>query len=114
MAGLITVVTICYNNIAGLESTAHSLAQQEFRAFEWIVIDGASRDGTVEYLQSMQRDCTWISESDRGIYDAMRKGLAIASGDYVLFLNAGDELVDSVSLSTLVPHLDGTDVLFLD
>ena len=87
----ISIVSICFNNRAGLEETWNSVQSQGFGEWEWIVIDGASTDGTPGFLQSLaDARLQWVSEPDRGIYDAMNKGLERSGGDYVTFLNAGD------------------------
>jgi putative colanic acid biosynthesis glycosyltransferase len=92
-----SIITITRNNLTGLRRTAASLATQICRDFEWIVIDGASNDGTPGFLATTSAQ--WLSEPDHGIYDAMNKGLARAAGDYVLFLNAGDVLADAAVLA---------------
>lgn len=85
-----SIITVTRNHLSGLRATAASLAQEYPALFEWIVIDGASTDGTAAYLA--QTNAQFLSEPDHGIYDAMNKGLERAHGDYVLFLNAGDIL----------------------
>lgn len=85
-----SIITVTRNNLDGLKNTAESLQWQTCRDFEWIVIDGASTDGTPHHLDTT--DARWISEPDKGIYDAMNKGIDRAHGDYLLFLNAGDTL----------------------
>ena len=85
-----TIITMTLNNLDGLIRTAHSIRAQKPCHYEWIVIDGGSEDGTASYLQS--KDIMHISEPDQGIYDAMNKGIERASGEYLLFLNAGDTL----------------------
>lgn len=96
---LFSIVTITKENLAGLKKTGSSLENQSFRNFEWIVIDGNSSDGTKEYLETIEAHK--ISEPDSGIYHAMNKGLTLACGDYILFLNAGDMLADIDILATL-------------
>ncbi len=98
-----SVITITKNNINGIKATAASLAQEDRSLLEWIVIDGASTDDTPAYLHTT--DAHWISEPDGGIYDAMNKGMAHATGDYVLFLNAGDTLALPRTLETLAALL---------
>ena len=98
-----SIITVTRNHLKGLKTTATSLAQENHDLFEWIVIDGASTDGTPEYLAST--NAQWISEPDNGIYDAMNKGLSRATGDYVLFLNAGDTLALPHTLETLADLL---------
>jgi len=96
-----SIITICLNNKDGLVRTYNSLKMQSCDDYEWIVVDGVSTDGTVEFLKSLPKTdkILWKSEADSGLYDAMNKGMALATGDYLLFLNSGDELVDSSILS---------------
>lgn len=88
---LISVVTVCRNAAADLERTLRSVVEQTSHDIEHIVIDGASTDSTPEVLRRYRRSgLTWISEPDRGIYDAMNKGTRLATGEWVIFMNAGD------------------------
>ena len=92
-AGLpvISVITVVYNGLNLIEKTIRSVLSQTYPNLEYIVIDGCSSDGTVEIIRLYEDQINyWISERDGGIYDAMNKGLAAASGDYVWFINAGD------------------------
>lgn len=94
-AGLpvVSVITVVYNSLSLIEKTIRSIAGQTYPNLEFIVIDGGSSDGTVEIIRLYEKQISyWISEPDRGIYDAMNKGLAAASGDYVWFINAGDRI----------------------
>ena len=87
-----TVVTICRNALAGLRRTVETVLGQRYLALEYWIVDGASTDGTVEYLRGLDaRRVSVLSEPDRGISDAMNKGLSLASGEWVAFLHAGDE-----------------------
>lgn len=88
----LTIVTVCYNDLESLQKTIASLREQTTHDFEHWIIDGASKDGTREFLSSLHVpwDLKFISEPDRGLYDAMNKGLDRASGHFVWFLNAGD------------------------
>lgn len=108
---MITVVTITYNNLVGLNATAQSIRGQDFAGCEWIVIDGGSTDGSREFLDALDH-CQYVSERDKGIYDAMRKGLALAKKPYVVFLNAGDEFATSSSLRSMIDAMSGHDVYF--
>jgi putative colanic acid biosynthesis glycosyltransferase len=101
-----SIVTVTRNNLPGLQATTKSIEAQVFKDFEWIVIDGASVDGTVAFLTSLSPETRlrWISEPDHGIYDAMNKGLHLVCGDYILFLNAGDELESPDTLRNLSRH----------
>lgn len=94
-----SVITIARNHVSGLKATAESLRHEDPRLFEWIVVDGASSDGSVAFLETTRAD--YISEPDQGIYDAMNKGIERARGEYLLFLNAGDTLALPRTLDTL-------------
>jgi len=90
---LFSIITVCLNDREGLERTYRSINSQGFDDFEWVVIDGSSEDGTVAFLRNLDGSHVhWISEPDDGLYDAMNKGIDRATGEYLLFLNAGDEL----------------------
>ena len=87
----ISVVTVCFNSAATISTTLDSLRAQSWRNFEHIVIDGGSTDGTLEILKAAGSDISrLVSEKDKGIYDAMNKGIALATGDVVGFINADD------------------------
>lgn len=94
----ITIITINRNNAVGLEKTLQSVATQTFKEFEYIIIDGASTDGSVEVIKkyrSHYAHLKWISEPDSGIYNAMNKGIRMASGEYIQILNSADCLAAS-------------------
>ncbi len=87
----ISVVTISYNDLDGLHETLVSIARQTAQDVELIVVDGGSSDGTAKLLEDMDDIVdAWVSEPDGGIYDAMNKGVSLATGDYLNFMNAGD------------------------
>lgn len=89
----LSIITINRNNATGLEKTMRSVASQTFKEFEYIVIDGASTDGSVEVIKNMELEFAhlkWVTEPDSGIYNAMNKGIRVASGDYIQILNSGD------------------------
>jgi glycosyltransferase involved in cell wall biosynthesis len=88
----LSVITIVYNNVKDIERTMLSVLNQTYPEIEYIVVDGLSYDGTLDIIKKHQDKIKLISEKDEGIYDAMNKGLAAATGDYVLFMNSGDEL----------------------
>ena len=94
---ILSIITINRNNAAGLEKTMRSVAAQIGGDFEYVIIDGASTDGSVEVIRSFEASfgerLKWISEPDKGIYNAMNKGIGMATGDYLQFLNSGDSLV---------------------
>jgi len=87
----LSIITVCRNEAASIRVTCESVCSQSFDNFEWIVIDGASTDGTIEILEEYRDriDCL-ISEPDTGIYNAMNKGITRASGKYFVFMNGGD------------------------
>ncbi len=88
---VVTVITVVYNDLSNLLTTRESINAQSDKTFEWVVVDGGSTDGTVEAIQCLDHQpLNWISERDKGIYDAMNKGLKMAKGDYIVFLNSGD------------------------
>ncbi len=99
---LVSVVTVTLNDLAGLKSTWESLANQTHAVFEWIVVDGASADGTTEWLTSMRDPrVSWRSGPDLGIYDAMNKGFSRSVGELVVFMNGGDRFAHPETLSTV-------------
>lgn len=114
----LSIITINYNNAAGLKKTLDSVAAQTYTDFEHIIVDGASTDGSVDeiiaYCQSPianRHKITWLSEPDTGIYNAMNKGVRLAQGEYTLMLNSGDYLVDEHVIEKVIPLLDGTDII---
>lgn len=91
----LSIITINYNNLEGLKRTYESVVSQTCQDFEWIIIDGGSTDGSKEFIEEHQNKFSyWCSEPDKGIYNAMNKGIAKATGEYLQFLNSGDNLVD--------------------
>lgn len=108
----ISVVTICYNAIDGIEKTIQSVIGQTYKDIEYIVIDGGSTDGTVDVIKKYEEYIErWVSEPDKGIYDAMNKGIEAATGDFIQFLNAGDVYHDKECLSLFVPQICPTTII---
>lgn len=137
----ISIITINYNNAVGLNATLDSVAAQTCREIEHVIIDGGSTDGSVEIIQNYVNQLKiedrrlkidWVSEKDKGIYDAMNKGIEIASGlrvvnafnrselvedknkvcaDYLYFLNSGDTLASPIAMREMVDEIDGTDII---
>lgn len=95
----ISLITINYNDAVGLEKTINSVINQVNSNFEYIVIDGNSTDGSKAVIEKYQDELTyWVSEPDLGIYHAMNKGINVANGEYLLFLNSGDVLVNDTHI----------------
>ena len=92
----LSIITINRNNAAGLEKTMQSVLSQTCSDFEYVVVDGASTDWSMEVIRKFESELgdrlKWISEPDKGIYNAMNKGIGMATGDYLEFLNSGDRL----------------------
>lgn len=103
---ILSIITINFNNKKGLATTFKSILDQKFNDYEWIVIDGASTDDSLSIFHNTGYPDIIITEPDDGIYDAMRKGLSIASSDYVIFMNAGDSFFDDASLVNASPLLE--------
>ena len=107
-----SIITINYNNCEGLGRTLESVVNQTCRDFEYIVIDGGSTDGSKELIeQYADRIDYWVSEPDKGIYNAMNKGIAVAKGEYCNFMNSGDTFVDSGVLEHLILKMNDSDVI---
>ncbi|MFT5726949.1 MAG: glycosyltransferase involved in cell wall biosynthesis [Desulforhopalus sp.] len=108
----LSIITVCHNEVLGIRHTAESIINQDYKEFEWIVIDGGSNDGTLEVLYEYKHRTTHlISGQDKGIYDAMNIGASKAKGEYLLFLNGGDSLYKIDTLSACSDYLEKTDVL---
>lgn len=117
----LSIITINRNNAEGLRKTMQSVFSQTYCDFEYIVIDGASIDGSIDIINEyairslnynlLSVTLNWLSEKDTGIYDAMNKGLRISHGEYILMLNSGDFLLDEHVLECIIPELDGTDII---
>jgi len=105
---LISIVTIVRNDRPGLQRTCASLTKQTFRDFEWHVVDGASTDGAAELALSFHLSglAHATSAPDQGIFDAMNRGLARATGEYVVFMNAGDEFASEKTLARVAQALE--------
>ena len=102
----ITVITVCYDAETYIEQTIQSVIAQSYAEIEYIIVDGASTDGTLGIIERYgEKIAKWISEPDRGIAEAMNKGLALASGDLILFLHADDYLADETAIERAVRHM---------
>jgi len=109
----LSIITINLNNCRGLEKTVLSVINQSYKDFEYIVIDGGSTDGSVELIKKHKEKIdTWVSEKDKGIFQAMNKGIAKATGKYLLFLNSGDSLVDNNVLKKFASFRLEEDIIY--
>jgi hypothetical protein len=109
----ISIITVVRNAAAALGETVASVRAQTYEGIEYIVVDGASTDGTVDVVrESVSTIDRWVSEPDKGLYDAMNKGKAMAGGDFALFVNAGDTFVDDTVISRMVAHMRARDTLY--
>jgi glycosyltransferase len=103
----LSIITISLNPGASLERTINSICSQVYADIEWIIVDGGSTDGTLEVYESIRSSLTkFVSEPDRGIADAMNKGLRMAGGDAVLYMNAGDEFANIEAVKNIIANWD--------
>lgn len=113
---IITVITVSFNAVSSIEETILSVINQTYSNIEYIVIDGGSIDGTVDIIQKYEdRIAYWVSEPDKGIYDAMNKGIDAATGEWVNFMNSGDTFYSETTVEHIVRNIkDNIDVLYGD
>ena len=118
---LLSIITVNLNDALGLEKTINSVIKQSFTDFEHIVIDGKSTDGSIAVIEQKENEYKsinggihWISEHDLGIYNAMNKGIKMAKGDYCLFLNSGDWLLDNNTLANINLQEQNNGILYGD
>ena len=110
---LLSIITINRNNANGLDKTIQSVINQSYEDFEYIVIDGNSTDHSIDIIKKYNSNINyWVSETDKGIYNAMNKGIAEANGNYVLFLNSGDYLVNSDVLKSVFEKQQTADIIY--
>ena len=105
----LSIITINRNNATGLEKTMRSVATQTFKDFEYIVVDGASTDGSVDVIKKLEpefKHLKWVSEPDSGIYNAMNKGMRMASGEYFQILNSADCLASEDVIERMLLALE--------
>ncbi len=109
----LSIITVNLNNRAGLQKTIESIITQTFKDYEWIVIDGGSIDGSKELIEHYSDYISyWVSEPDKGIYNAMNKGILMAKGDYILFINSGDWLCNDTALERCLSHGLSADIAY--
>lgn len=114
MNNKVSIITVVYNGVNEIEQTILSVINQTYKNIEYIIIDGASSDGTVDVIKKYEDSIAyWISKPDKGIYDAMNQGIDYASGKYILFMNAGDLFYDaSVVANASILFYDFPDVIY--
>ncbi len=109
----LTIITINRNNADGLDKTIQSVINQSYKDFEYIVIDGNSTDNSIDIIKKHDSKINfWISEKDTGIYNAMNKGITKANGNYLLFLNSGDYLVNKDVLKSVFEQCQSADIIY--
>ncbi len=103
---LITFITVVYNGVSELEATIKSILAQTEKRFEYFIIDGGSTDGTIDLIKKYESQLTgWKSERDKGLYDAMNKGMTFGAGEYLWFMNAGDLVYSDDTLQKIFSSL---------
>lgn len=109
----ISVITVCFNAEKTIEETLISVTNQTYTNIEYIIIDGKSTDRTLSIINKYKNKIAYIiSESDNGIYDAMNKGLRIATGDYVIFLGADDHFMSFNTINDIIPYFKNKDTIY--
>ena len=109
----LTVITVTYNAEEVLERTLRSVREQTYSHIEHIVVDGKSQDGTLALIRQQENPCLkWVSEPDKGLYDAMNKGIKMATGDYLCFLNAGDTFFANNTVELIMQSDSSADIIY--
>jgi glycosyltransferase involved in cell wall biosynthesis len=109
----LSVITVVYNNVKDIERTMLSVLTQTYLNIEYIIVDGKSTDGTLKIINRYRNAVSrFFSEKDEGIYDAMNKGLAAANGDYVLFMNSGDEFYEQDTVEKVFASAPNADIYY--
>lgn len=112
---IVTIITVCRNHAQELERTIRSVESQTWQEKEYLVIDGASTDETPNVIKAHEASITrWVSEPDQGIYDAMNKGVKMAQGEWVIFMNAGDTFASNDTLQRVFGNPQDADVIYGD
>ncbi len=109
----ISIITVVYNGATTLEATIKSIASQSYKNIEYVIVDGNSTDKTLRIIKQYEGVIDqWISESDHGIYDAMNKGIDLATGDYLWFMNSGDQIADTTTLERAINCMPDADIYY--
>lgn len=107
----ISIITVCYNSADTIEDTIRSVLSQGYEDIEYIVVDGGSKDGTIDILNKYRDNIDkYISEPDKGVYDAMNKGIMLATGDLIGFINADDFYTDNNVIRQIIAAFEDNDV----
>jgi len=107
----ITIITVCYNSASTLEKTIVSVELQSYKNIEYIIVDGNSNDGTIELIKKHEDKISkWISEPDKGLYDAMNKGIALATGDLIGVLNSDDTFYSTTVVAEIAHFHQQNDI----
>lgn len=112
----ITVITVVYNSEKLIENTIKSVVNQTFKDFEYLIVDGLSKDNTLQIINKYKDRITLVSEKDNGLYDAMNKAIKMASGEYIVFINSGDKFASNNVLKEIFenPESQNADVIYGD
>lgn len=112
---IVTVITVVYNGEASISDTITSVINQDYKNVEYIIIDGGSTDKTLEIIKSFgDKIDLWVSERDQGIYDAMNKGITLANGNWINFMNSGDRMTKPDTLSQIFNQKPEADLVYGD
>ena len=107
----ISIITVCYNSAKTIENTFHSVKNQTYKNVEYIVVDGVSKDGTLDLIKKYESTISkWLSAPDKGLYDALNKGIALATGDIVGVLNSDDVFLDVFILENIAKFHQENDI----
>lgn len=102
MSDKVSIVTVCYNAASVIEKTIKSVIEQKYSNVEFVVLDGGSTDGTIDILNNYKRNIDiLISERDKGVYDAMNKSIDLVTGEWIIFMNAGDKFANANVIHTI-------------
>lgn len=108
----ISVITVVRNDKDGIEKTILSILSQTYQIIEFIIVDGGSKDGTVDVIKKYaDKIAYWVSESDKGVYDAMNKGIAASTGDFVIFMNSGDTFHSMDAIEKMISDSESSNSL---
>lgn len=110
---LVSIITVSYNAVSTIEATINSIINQTYINIEYIIIDGGSNDGTIDIIKKYANKISyWTSEPDKGIYDAMNKGIQIAKGEWINFMNCGDSFYNSSVINDIFTKEISSDVIY--